>query len=62
MSIEFIWQLPTSGDARLGDARKTRRAERNAGDRAPFTDGVTDPRGTRFNYFDYLHQVAERPI
>ena len=58
MSLEFIWQLPTSGDARLGDARKVRRGERNTGDRAPFTDGVTDPRGTRFNYFDYLHQVA----
>jgi alkanesulfonate monooxygenase len=58
MSIEFIWQLPTSGDARYANASKTRRAERNAGDRAPFTAGVTDPRGTRFNYFDYLHQVA----
>ena len=58
MSIEFIWQLPTSGDSRLGDATKTRRGERNAGERAPFTAGVTDPRGTRFNYFDYLHQVA----
>lgn len=58
MSIEFIWQLPTSGDARHADATKTRRAERNAGERAPFSAGVTDPRGTRFNYFDYLHQVA----
>jgi alkanesulfonate monooxygenase len=58
MSIEFIWQLPTSGDTRLGDANKTRRAERIEGERAPFTAGVSDPRGTRFNYFDYLHQVA----
>jgi len=58
MSIEFIWQLPTSGDARYADAGKTRRAERNAGERPPFTDGVSDPRGSRFNYFDYLHQVA----
>jgi alkanesulfonate monooxygenase len=58
MSIEFIWQLPTSGDARHADANKTRRGERNDGERAPFTDGVTDPRGKSFNYFDYLHQVA----
>ncbi len=58
MSIEFIWQLPTSGDSRHADATKTRRAERNEGERAPFTAGVTDPRGTSFNYFDYLHQVA----
>jgi len=58
MSIEFIWQLPTSGDSRYADANKTRRAERVEGERAPFTAGVTDPRGKSFNYFDYLHQVA----
>lgn len=60
MSTEFIWQLPTAGDGRYGDAVRTRRGERSAGagQRPPFTDGVTDPRGARFNYFDYLHQVA----
>jgi alkanesulfonate monooxygenase len=57
MSIEFIWQLPTSGDGRYGDATHTRRGERSAA-RSPFTAGVSDPRGDRFNYFDYLHQVA----
>lgn len=58
MTTEFIWQLPTSGDGRYGDARHSRRGERGAQERAPFTDGVSDPSGTRFNYFDYLHQVA----
>jgi alkanesulfonate monooxygenase len=57
MSIEFIWQLPTAGDARYGTANPQRRGERSPGERY-FADGVTDPRGARFNYFDYLHQVA----
>jgi len=62
MSTEFIWQLPTAGDGRYAEATRLRRGERNnntqSKQRAPFTDGVTDPRGERFNYFDYLHQVA----
>jgi alkanesulfonate monooxygenase len=58
MSIEFIWQLPTAGDGRYADAKQYRRGERLPGDRPPFTDGVTDPRGKKFNYFDYLHQIA----
>ncbi|MFZ6646915.1 LLM class flavin-dependent oxidoreductase [Undibacterium sp. TJN25] len=58
MTTEFIWQLPTSGDGRYGDAVHARRGERIAGDRPAFTAGVSDPRGTRFNYFDYLHQIA----
>lgn len=58
MSLAFYWQLPTSGDAALGDATKTRRGERYGARRAPFTAGVSDPRGESFNYFDYLHQVA----
>ena len=58
MSTEFIWQLPTAGDGRYGAAARLRRGERIAGERAPFTDGVSDPRGARFNHFDYLHQVA----
>lgn len=55
---EFIWQLPNNRDAHYADATPRKRGERLAGDRAPFTPGVSDPRGTRFNYFDYLHQVA----
>jgi alkanesulfonate monooxygenase len=60
MTIEFIWQLPTAGDGRYGEASRQRRGERNeqGTQRAPFTDGVSDPRGKNFNYFDYLHQVA----
>ena len=58
MTTEFIWQLPTSGDGRYGDASQTRRGERNAGSRAPFTDGVSDPRGKAFNFLDHLHQIA----
>ncbi|TFW24050.1 LLM class flavin-dependent oxidoreductase [Duganella callida] len=58
MSIEFIWQLPTAGDGRYGAAATLRRGERGAGQRPPFTDGVTDPRGATFTYFDYAHQVA----
>lgn len=57
MSIEFIWQSPTSGDGRHGDASHIRRGERVNG-RSPFGAGVSDPRGAGFNYFDYLHQVA----
>ena len=58
MTVEFIWQLPTSGDGRYGDAKPSRRGERNADSRPPFTEGVSDPRGKRFNFLDYLHQIA----
>lgn len=58
MTTEFIWQLPTAGDGRYAEATRLRRGERDNKQSAPFTDGVTDPRGERFNYFDYLHQVA----
>ncbi|QAU33988.1 LLM class flavin-dependent oxidoreductase [Janthinobacterium sp. 17J80-10] len=58
MTVEFIWQLPTSGDGRLANAEATRRGERTSSTRPPFTPGVSDPRGASFNYFDYLHQVA----
>lgn len=58
MSTEFIWQLPTRGDGRHGDATQARRGERTGLTRPPFTDGVSDPRGKRFNFLDHLHQVA----
>jgi len=57
MTAEFLWQLPTSGDGRYGDSKKQRRGERGSS-RHPYSEGVTDPRGLNFNYFDYLHQVA----
>jgi alkanesulfonate monooxygenase len=57
MTIEFIWQLPTAGDGRYGYAQPTRRGERQS-DAPAFNASVSDPRGTRFNYFDYLHQIA----
>ena len=57
MTTEFLWQLPTSGDGRYGNSKKERRGERSSS-RHPYSDGVTDPRGLNFNYFDYLHQVA----
>lgn len=60
MTIEFIWQLPTSGDGRYAAPGITRRGERAAGAPSPLQAGVSDPRGVRppFNYFDYLHQIA----
>jgi alkanesulfonate monooxygenase len=58
MSIEYIWHLPTASDARYGDAVSKRRAERGVSDGRPFTAGVSDPRGDRFNYLDYLRQIA----
>lgn len=58
MTTEFIWQLPTSGDGRYANAQKSRRGERPAPGPVAFSEGVSDPRGDRFNYFDYLHQVA----
>lgn len=57
MTTEFIWQLPTSGDGRYGNAVKQRRGER-ASSEHPYSLGVTDPRGQKFNYLDHLHQVA----
>lgn len=57
MTTEFLWQLPTSGDGRYGNSKKERRGERSSS-RHPYSEGVTDPRGLNFNYFDYLHQVA----
>lgn len=58
MAIEFIWQLPTGGDGSYGKAQASRRGERERPGHVPFTEGVSDPRGDRFNYFDYAHQVA----
>jgi len=58
MSVEFFWQLPANADARYGDARLRKRGERLKDDPPPFTDGVTDPRGKRFNFFDYVEQIA----
>lgn len=60
MTIEFIWQLPTSGDGRYAAPGISRRGERAAGAPSPLQAGVSDPRGARppFNYFDYLHQIA----
>lgn len=55
---EFIWQLPNNRDIRHGDATARKRGERLEGDPAPFTAGVSDPRGNRFNYLDYLSQVT----
>jgi len=55
--VEFIWQLPSSGDGRFGDSTFTKRGERDNEDHV-YSPHVTDPRGTRFNYFDYLYQVA----
>lgn len=57
MPTEFIWQLPTAGDSRYAHPQRERRGERASADH-PFSPDVTDPRGTRFNYFDYLLQVA----
>jgi len=59
MTIEFIWQLPTSGDGRYADASKHKRGERDATGTAYFAQGVTDPRGKKYNYFDHLHQIAK---
>lgn len=58
MSTKFFWQLPARGDGRFGDATVGLRGERSAGARRPINEGVSDPRGASFNYFDYLHQVA----
>lgn len=58
MTATVYWQLPSNSDARYGDANPRKRAERLKDDPPPFTEGVRDPRGTRFNYFDYLHQIA----
>jgi alkanesulfonate monooxygenase len=56
MSIEYFWHLPTASDVRYGDATRRRRGERRPSD--SFTAGVSDPRGDRFNYLDYLRQIA----
>jgi alkanesulfonate monooxygenase len=58
MSTEYFWRLPTASDARYGNAVSRRRGERAPADRSYFTAGVSDPRGVRFNYLDYLRQIA----
>jgi len=58
MSIEYLWHLPTASDARYGDAVGRRRGERVASEGPAFTAGVSDPRADRFNYVDYLRQIA----
>jgi alkanesulfonate monooxygenase len=55
---EYIWQIPNNSDSRYGDNTSRKRGERLRDDRPAFTDGVSDPRGTRFNYLDYLLQIA----
>lgn len=59
MAIQFYWQLPTTNDARYGDATKQRRGESADPHYPIFSDGVTDPRRKAFNYYDYLHQVTK---
>src|ERR1700722_7723083 len=58
MTIEYFWHLPTASDARYGDATGRGRGERAPAAPPPFTAGVSDPRGDRFNYLDYLRQTA----
>lgn len=58
MTATVYWQLPGNSDTRYGDANLRKRGERLKNDPPPFTEGVSDPRGKRFNYFDYLHQIA----
>ena len=58
MAHQFFWQLPTSADARYGDARRQRRGEASDPHYPQFGKGVSDPRRHAFNYFDYLHQVS----
>jgi alkanesulfonate monooxygenase len=58
MSAEFIWQLPTRADGRLGHAQPSRRGEREPGAGSPYSEGVSDPRGSRFNFIDHIQQIA----
>lgn len=57
MTITFFWHLPTAGDGRYGDAALKLRGECDADGQSALT-GVSDPRGRRFNYYDYLHQIT----
>jgi len=59
MAHQFYWQLPTSGDARYGNATKQRRGEASDPHYPVFGHGITDPRHNAFNYFDYIHQVSK---
>lgn len=59
MANQFYWQLPTSGDARYGDATRQRRGEAADPNYPVFGSGVTDPRQNAFNYYDYIHQVTK---
>lgn len=59
MANQFYWQLPTSGDARYGDATKQRRGEASDPHYPVFGSGLTDPRKNAFNYYDYIHQVTK---
>jgi len=59
MAIQYFWQLPTTSDARYGDATKQRRGESTDPNYPVFGKGLTDPRRNAFNYYDYLHQVTK---
>lgn len=56
---QFFWQIPTGGDARYADAETRPRGERTRPRSEYLSEGVSDPRQDRFNYFDHLHQVAK---
>ncbi|MBD9425400.1 LLM class flavin-dependent oxidoreductase [Pseudomonas sp. PDM15] len=56
MSVEFIWELPNWRDSRYADASAYLRGERHG--QTAFGPGISDPRGERFNYLDYLQQIA----
>jgi alkanesulfonate monooxygenase len=59
LANQFYWQLPTSGDARYGNATRQRRGEASDPNYPVFGNGVTDPRRNAFSYFDYIHQVTK---
>lgn len=59
MAHQFFWQLPTSGDARYGNANRQRRGEASDPHYPVFGNGISDPRRNAFSYFDYLHQVSK---
>ena len=57
MTAEYYWTLPTRGDGRSGPGPRGNRGDWTAGDH-PLVPSIRDVRPGRYDYFDYLGQIA----
>lgn len=58
MNAEFLWTVPVSGDGREGSPSRPSRGDWDLARRPRLDPSVRDERPGRYNYYDYLTQVA----